>query len=37
MTAWSNAFVERYHRTYNQECLQVHRPHTLDQVREITE
>ncbi len=32
-----NAFVERYHRTYNQECLQVHRPHTLEQVREITE
>jgi transposase InsO family protein len=32
-----NAFVERYHRTYNQECLQVHRPQTLEQVREITQ
>src|SRR6266566_5635050 len=32
-----NAFVERYHRTYGQECLKVHRPHTLEQVREITE
>jgi transposase InsO family protein len=32
-----NAFVERYHRTYNQECVQVHRPQTLEQVREITE
>src|SRR5215469_12786774 len=24
-----NAYVERYHRTYGQECLQVHRPSTL--------
>src|SRR5258707_9976101 len=24
-----NAFVERYHRTYGQECLQLHRPSTL--------
>jgi transposase InsO family protein len=32
-----NAFVERYHRTYNQECLQVHQPGTLQQVREVTE
>ncbi len=31
-----NAFVERYHRTFNQECIQVHRPQTLEQVREIT-
>jgi hypothetical protein len=31
-----NAFVERYHRTYTQECLQVHRPQTLEQVREVT-
>jgi len=23
-----NAYVERYHRSYNQECLQVHRPST---------
>jgi transposase InsO family protein len=32
-----NAFVERFHRTYNQECLQVSRPQTLEQVREVTE
>jgi hypothetical protein len=32
-----NAFVERYHRTYNQECIQVHCPHTLEQAREITQ
>lgn len=32
-----NAFVERYHRTYNQECIQIHRPHTLEQAREVTE
>jgi hypothetical protein len=32
-----NAFVERYHRSYNQECLQVHRPATLQEVREVTE
>jgi transposase InsO family protein len=32
-----NAFVERYQRTYNQESLQVHRPQTLEQVREVTE
>ncbi len=32
-----NAYVERYHRTYGQECLQVHRPSTLQEVREVTE
>jgi len=32
-----NAFVERYHRTYNQECIQVHCPHTLKQAQQITE
>jgi transposase InsO family protein len=32
-----NAYVERYHRSYNQECLQVHRPVTLQEVREVTE
>jgi len=32
-----NAFVERYHRSYNQECLQIHRPTTLQEVREATE
>ncbi len=37
MTAESNAFVERFHRTYGQECLQVHHPSTLQEVREVTE
>ena len=31
-----NGFVERYHRTYNQECLQVDRPGTLQAAREVT-
>ncbi len=32
-----NPYVERYHRALNQECLQIHRPGTLKQVREVTE
>jgi hypothetical protein len=36
LTTSSNAYVERYHRTFNQECLQVHRPGTLEQVCEVT-
>jgi transposase InsO family protein len=32
-----NSFVERYHRSYQAECLAVYRPGTLDQVREVTE
>jgi hypothetical protein len=32
-----NCYVERYHRSYNQECLLVHRPATLQEVREVTE
>jgi transposase InsO family protein len=32
-----NAYVERFHRTLGQECLLVHRPSTLEQVREVTE
>ena len=32
-----NAFVERYHRTYNQECLALERPTTLDEARTVTE
>ena len=32
-----NPYVERYHRTFHQECLQIHRPGTLSQVREVTE
>jgi hypothetical protein len=31
-----NAFVERYHRSYNSECLQVERPGTLAEVRNVT-
>lgn len=30
------AFVERYHRTYQEACLRVDQPHTEDQVRTIT-
>ena len=32
-----NGFVERYHRTLSQECLKLHRPKTLDEVRQVTE
>src|SRR6266566_3326554 len=32
-----NAYVERYHRSFGQECLQVHRPSTLQEVCEVTE
>jgi hypothetical protein len=32
-----NAFVERFHRTLGHECLQLHRPGTLQEVREVTE
>ena len=31
-----NGFVERYHRTYQEECLSVERPASLEQVREVT-
>ena len=31
-----NGFVERYHGTYDRECLKVHRPTTLEQAREVT-
>jgi hypothetical protein len=31
-----NGFVERYHRTYQQECLAVERPTTVEEVREVT-
>ena len=31
-----NGFVERYHRTFKQECLQAYQPQTEDQVRTIT-
>jgi len=32
-----NAFVERFHRTYQQECLAVQRPTNLEQSREVTQ
>jgi Integrase core domain len=32
-----NGFVERYHRTLSQECLRLHRPKTLDEVRQVPE
>ncbi len=32
-----NAYVERFHRTLSQECLQVHRPDTHGQVQQATE
>ncbi len=32
-----NAYVERFHRSLGQECLQVHRPGTLSEVSELTE
>ncbi len=35
--ALSNGFVERYHRTLNQEFLKRERPKTLDEVRQVTE
>lgn len=31
-----NAFVERYHRSYEEECLNVHRPADLDAVITVT-
>jgi transposase len=31
-----NGFVERSHRTYQEECLAVERPETLQEVREVT-
>jgi transposase InsO family protein len=32
-----NGFVERYHRSYQEECLAVQRPTTLEEVRAVTE
>jgi hypothetical protein len=31
-----NGFVERYHRSYNEECLQKHRPTDLTQAQAVT-
>jgi hypothetical protein len=32
-----NAFVERFNRTQEEECLQVHRPTTLPAVQQVTQ
>jgi hypothetical protein len=32
-----NPFVERYHRSYQQECLAIHRPRTLAEAHEVTQ
>lgn len=32
-----NAFVERFHRTLEEECLQIHRPATLADVQQVTQ
>ena len=32
-----NAFVERYHRSYQEECLALEQPTTLEQARSVTE
>lgn len=32
-----NGFVERYHRTLNQECLKLHHPKTLQEVQQVTD
>ena len=32
-----NCYVERYHRSYKYECLNVHRPSDIGEVREVTE
>jgi putative transposase len=32
----SNGFVERYHRSYTEECLRVARPRTVEDVRTVT-
>ncbi len=32
-----NAYVERFHRSLAQECLQIHQPGTLSEVAELTE
>jgi transposase InsO family protein len=33
---WENGFVERYHRSYQQECLSWERPATLAQAQAVT-
>jgi integrase-like protein len=32
-----NGFVERYHRSYKSECLRVHQPQNLEEVKRVTQ
>ncbi|HET8851380.1 MAG TPA: integrase core domain-containing protein [Ktedonobacteraceae bacterium] len=32
-----NAYVERYHRSYKEECLNIYRPESLEEVKRVTE
>jgi Integrase core domain len=32
----TNGFVERYHRSYTEECLRIERPRTVEEVRTVT-
>ena len=32
-----NGHVERYHRSYKEECLTIHRPESLEEVKRVTE
>ncbi len=32
-----NCYVERYHKTYKKECLEIFRPTTLEEVKTVTE
>lgn len=32
-----NGFVERYHRSYKEECLNISRPESLEEVKRVTE
>jgi len=32
-----NGWIERYHRSYGQECLERYRPTTVEEVRQVTE
>ena len=32
-----NAYVEQYYRTYKYECIEVHKPQTVEELRRVTE
>lgn len=32
-----NGFVERYHRSYKEECLNIYQPESLEEVKRVTE